>query len=63
MDGSVLHHKVAAFRVIPYFARHKLILPDGVLKIIDVSKAGLEKIESAVDNAEVPDKGLWVRRC
>ena len=56
MDGSVFQHKVAAFRVIPYFARQKLELPEGVLSIIDISKAGLNKIESADDEAELPEK-------
>jgi len=56
MDGSVFQQKVAAFRVIPYFARQKLEIPEGVLSIIDISKAGLDKIESAIDETEVPDK-------
>ena len=60
MDGSVFHQKVGAFRVIPYFARRKLELPEDILKIIDVSKAGLERIESINDELTVPDKDFGV---
>ena len=43
--------------VIPYAARKKLDLHEGIFKIVNVSKAGLERIELANDDKhDVPDK-------
>ena len=44
MNGAVWQQKVAKFRVIPYFAREKIEIPDGIMAIIDADESELEKI-------------------
>ena len=46
ISGAVWHQKVAKFRVVPYFAREKIAIPEGIMKIIDTDEAGLEKIKA-----------------
>jgi len=54
LDGSVWHQKIARFRVVPYFAREKIELPDGILEIINCDEDMLRGIEKQVD----PDEEL-----
>ena len=44
IDGSVWHQKVARFRVVPYFARERIELPEGILAVIDCDEDTLQRI-------------------
>jgi hypothetical protein len=46
LDGSVFDRPVAAFRVIPYFARDKLELPP-LDELLDISRARLKEMENS----------------
>ena len=47
LDGSVFNQPFAAFRVIPYFARTKLDIPD-LQHLIDISEARLTEMKQSV---------------
>ena len=46
LDGSVFHGPVAAFRVIPYFARTKIELPP-LDELLDVSRQRLQELKDS----------------
>jgi ribosomal protein S17 len=50
MSGAVWHNKVAKFRVVPYFARRRIEIPEGIQKIIDLHEIGLQKLLSAPED-------------
>ncbi|KAF9537385.1 hypothetical protein CPC08DRAFT_651771 [Agrocybe pediades] len=58
LNGAVLQSKIGAFRVIPYYAREKLSIGDGILKLIDTTKKGLDKIELQDEDLVVADPVL-----
>src|SRR5271168_2268162 len=53
LDGSVFDRPIAAFRVIPYFARRKIDLPP-LDNLLDISRQRLTEIENT-DNTELDD--------
>jgi len=54
VTGAVWHWKVTKFRVVPYFARERIDIPDGILAVIDASEEDLVHIENLVDDMEEP---------
>ena len=54
LDRTVLHRPIAAFRVIPYFARKSLPLPKD---FIDIDTARLREMES-MDDVDEDDSDI-----
>ena len=52
MDGSLLKDKVDAFRLIPYFARRHIKLPENIEDVIDQTKENLKMLVDMPDNDE-----------
>jgi hypothetical protein len=46
LDGTVLHRPIAAFRLLPYFARKNIPLPD---ELIDIDTSRLREMEKSID--------------
>ncbi len=52
MSGKVYKDKIAAFRVIPYFARRHIKVPENITEILDQNKEDLDALINAPDNEE-----------
>ena len=62
MDSTMLHRKVAKFRVIPYFARERITYDTKLPDIIDLSEQGLKESEKSAEPEEVEpnfSEDLW----
>jgi len=46
MSGAVWQQKVGKFRVLPYFPRNRIEIPEGIMAIIDTDQAGLDRIRA-----------------
>jgi len=46
LDGSILHHLITAFRVIPYFTRKSIPIPEN---FIDIDSTRLQELEQTTD--------------
>jgi hypothetical protein len=46
LDGTVLHRPIATFRLLPYFARKNIPLPD---ELIDIDTACLQEMEKSIN--------------
>jgi len=58
MDGSVWHEKVGAFRLVLYFARHKIYLPRGIEEFVDIAKKTLDELKES-DDTEKSQPDIW----
>jgi len=53
MTGAVWQQKVVRFRVVPYFARKQIPIPDRIMAMIDLNETELDQIEAQPDK-EIP---------
>lgn len=50
MNGAVLKTRIGAFRVVPYFARTKIDIPEGVLNLTGLREDELDQIDSLAED-------------
>ena len=58
LDGSVWHEKIGAFRLVPYFARHEIYLPEGIEAFVDIAKKTLDELRES-DETGKPQPDIW----
>ena len=58
MDGLVWHEKVGAFRLVPYFVRHKINLPGGIEEFVNVAKKTLDELRDS-DETDKSQPDIW----
>ena len=61
LDGTVLQRPVAAFRLVPYFARTSIYLPDNFIDIDATWLAQLKQMDLAEDRKFINIQGLTTK--
>src|ERR1700733_2472085 len=57
LDGTVLQRPIAAFRLVPYFARTSIFLPPNFINISDIQLHQLEEMDLAEDREAIDIEG------
>jgi len=58
LDGSVWPEKVSAFRLVPYFACHKIDLPGGIEGFMDITQKTLAELRNS-DETNRSQADIW----
>ena len=61
LDGSVWHEKLGAFRLVPYFARHKIDLPGGIENFVDIATKTLHELKESEEGGNTPSD-IWFEK-
>jgi hypothetical protein len=62
MDGSVYGKRVAAFRVVPYYQRHAIELPEDLSELTGVPESALDNLPDEEKPAKVTEDYWFQKR-
>jgi hypothetical protein len=62
MDGAVYGKRVAAFRVVPYYQRHAVELPDDLEELTGVPESALEELPDEVKPTRITEDYWFQKR-
>lgn len=60
LDRSVWHKKIGAFRLVPYFAWHKIDLSGGIDEFIDIAKKMLTDLWQSEETGKKHQPDIWL---
>jgi hypothetical protein len=62
MDGSVYGKRVAAFRVVPYYQRHAVELPEDLSELTGVPDSALDQLPDEEEEPAKTKEDLWFQK-